>query len=160
MSRYGKVLEFMVVSMCVLLTGLLVIIFSNMYAPSIEGALFPVVEKFTITSMTRVSPKEIIISGTFVKLRSECKLDSIVAYTTDKLRTTKTLARVDFMGIESGPNMTFRITGKQNWGPWEVHTETNSVGEDLVLTSYHDCHDLYLVPTKLIDTPMPDDKPQ
>lgn len=131
---------------------MLAIIFVNIYSPSIESKLLPVVKDFKISTITGVSDKEMIIRGSFTKLRSECKLDSLVAYTTNSNAPEfKYPAKVEFMGIDSG-NITFRVIGNQEWGPWLLTSNQGLEGDTLNITSYHNCHNFYLVPAQLIET--------
>ena len=148
----GRMLEKVLVSLCAIIIFLLGIIFINIYAPSIESKLLPVVKDFRIDTITGVSNKEIIVRGSFAKLRGECKLDSLVAYTTNyNAPQFKYPAKVEFLGVDSG-NMTFRVIGTQEWGPWKLSSNQELEGDTLNITSYHNCHNFYLVPTKLIET--------
>lgn len=154
-TLYGKVLEKLLAFMCASLLLLMFIIFVNMYAPTIESNLMPVVREFKVSELTMEDSRNIVIKGTFIQLRSECKMDGIVAYTTDKHRITKELAAVELLGADKD-SITYRITGKQTWGPWKIHPESSIDGGSLIITSYHDCHDFYLTPTQLVIMDLPE----
>lgn len=154
-SYEGRILERILVILCATITLMLAVIFINIYAPSIESKLLPVVSNFKIEAITWVSDTEIIMHGSFTQLRGECKLDSLVAYTTDANNIQiKYPAKIEFLGIDSG-NITFRAIGTQKWGPWKLASNQELNGDTLNIISYHNCHGMYLVPTRstrLIET--------
>lgn len=130
---------------------MLAIIFINVYAPSVESRLLPVVKDFKVETVIGVSDKELILHGSFTKLRGECKLDSLVAYTTNAGNPElKFPAKIEFLGVDSG-NITFRVVGTQKWGPWKLSSNQEVNGDTLNITSYHACHGMYLVPTVLVN---------
>lgn len=150
-SYEGKILERILVILCATVTIMLAIIFINIYAPSIESALLPVVKDFKVETITGVSEREAILHGSFTKVRGECKLDSLVAYTTNpRVPQIKYPAKIEFLGIDSG-NVTFRVVGTQKWGPWKLSSNQDIDGDTLTITSYHACHGMYLVPTQLTE---------
>lgn len=139
--------------LCAALIIMLGIIFTYSYAPYIEAKLFPVVKEFKVTELDYLSPKEIVLIGTMNKLRGNCRLDSLVAYTTDKRNTVKFPVKAEFLGVEAEKAI-FRITGTQNWGPLKLSSNSSFNGNILNVVSYHECHSMYLVPTTMINAPL------
>lgn len=150
-----KTLSTTVAVLCAIIIIMLSIIFVYNYAPYIEAKLFPVIQEFKVTQLEYLNPKEIVLVGTLNKLRGACKLDSLVAYTTDKNNTAKFPVKAEFLGVEAEKAI-FRISGIQNWGPLKLSSNSTFNGNILNLVAYHECHSMYLVPTTMINAPISD----
>lgn len=153
-SMQGKGLEASFITLCVLIVTMLTFIFLRTYAPSIESHLFPVVSEFNLIETSPINAKEILVRGSMVKKRGECRRESLIAYTMDGQNTIKIPLKIEYLDRNNNEEILFRIIGKQSWGPWKLSSDFNLSGTTLNITSYHNCHGLYLIPTTLLDVPI------
>lgn len=102
----------------------------------IDVRLFPVVEKFTVTSMV-VVPTGIELSGVLRKpsWREPCRFGEVVAHVNDN-----SVVPVEFLDRKPGQGASTRPSGVSSWGPWRIEAPAiNTVR----LVSRHRCHGLW-----------------
>jgi hypothetical protein len=102
----------------------------------VDTSAFPVIDKFTITSVL-VVPTGVEMSGNLHKptWRESCRFDEVVAHVNDS-----SVAPVQFLDRKPGQSSYTRPAGDSSWGPWRVEAEKI---EKLRLVSRHHCHGLW-----------------
>lgn len=107
-----------------------------------EQELFPVVESFSVTQVSREADG-VLIKGHMNKSRA-CEFIGVTA-TGD---TDGKLA-LKFMDDDS-PGTFSRPTGSQEWGPWKVFTPVAPRVNTITLTAAHSCHPFWVTRTDLV----------
>ncbi len=111
-------------------------------AQFIENHFFPVVEKFTVTEVTRYG-SNVVVSGTINKARPCVLLQDVQAFT----KNGEAL-EVEFLDRSAGyiSRPVIRVAS-QPFGPWVIKGGANEV---FSLYSLHRCHALWTQETKLV----------
>ncbi len=115
------------------------LMFINAFAGGVEGLIFPVVDRATITSTQAVDLTATRIHGRSYKRRN-CTFVRLEWYVGN--RDANVLVDVVF---EEGSHL--RPSGEMAFGPWLLHLTPRQMADTSFAVVYHRCHPFWLTRT-------------
>lgn len=108
----------------------------------VERLMFPVVESFTVTQLTREADG-VVIRGHMTKVRACEFIGNAI-----KSDSGATLS-LKFMD-DGSPGTFTRPTGSQEWGPWKIFVPVAPKVNSITLTAAHSCHPFWVTRTEIV----------
>ena len=110
------------IALAFILSSLLFVVFRDF-----EPIIYPVVKDFRIEDSEYIGDS-LIISGSFIKSRSDCVFKDVIAY------NGRRFIGITFMNTPDRKTVN-RLPGSQTYGPWRLRPATDYIS----IYSTHDC---------------------
>ena len=131
--------------------GMLIVLGIN----KLEHWAMPVVEDFTVTTMTR-SGQSLRLSGYMRKSRN-CEFIGVASE--GEARDGPPVSVPLVFRDSRGDDVANRPTGTQGWGPWSLELPLEPDLRQVTLTATHKCHPFWSTESHLLTLPVPGTAP-